>query len=82
MNDVKITLKDECLSPDLVSIAQTQGYQATHVIWLGLDWTIVPRAVEDGSHHSPNCSSIFRTRASSGPSASTCRAFSTFPAPR
>ena len=44
-------LVDECLSPNLVTIAQDQGYQATHVNWLGLnskgDWAIVQRAVED-----------------------------------
>ena len=44
-------LIDECLSPDLVAIAQTQGYHATHVTRLGLaskqDWTLVRRAVED-----------------------------------
>lgn len=44
-------LIDECLSPDLVAIAQTQGYHATHVTWLGLasskDWTLVRRAIED-----------------------------------
>ena len=44
-------LVDECLSPNLVTIAQDQGYQATHVNWLGLsskgDWAIVQRSVED-----------------------------------
>ena len=44
-------LIDECLSLSLVKIAQDQGYQATHVNWLGLsskgDWTIVQRSVED-----------------------------------
>lgn len=45
-------LIDECLSPDLVAIAQRKGfYESTHITWLGLhsasDWTIVPRAVED-----------------------------------
>ena len=44
-------LIDECLSLSLVKIAQNQGYQATHVNWLGLsskgDWTIVQRSVED-----------------------------------
>lgn len=46
-------LVDECLSPDLVAIAQDRGFSlSTHVTWLGLkskkDWTIVRRAVEDG----------------------------------
>ena len=46
-------LIDECLSPDLVTIARDRGFSlSTHVTWLGLrsrkDWTIVRRAVEDG----------------------------------
>ena len=46
-------LIDECLSPELVAIARRKGfYESTHITWLGLhsasDWTIVPRAVEDG----------------------------------
>lgn len=46
-------LIDECLSPELVAIAQTRGYgESTHVAWLGMrsrkDWTIVRRAVSDG----------------------------------
>ena len=46
-------LVDECLSPDLVTIARDRGFSlSTHVTWLGLtsrkDWTIVRRAVKDG----------------------------------
>jgi predicted nuclease of predicted toxin-antitoxin system len=46
-------LVDECLSPDLVALAQDRGFhESTHVTWLGLkskkDWTIVRRAVRDG----------------------------------
>jgi predicted nuclease of predicted toxin-antitoxin system len=46
-------LIDECLSPELVALAQDRGfYESTHVTWLGLtskkDWTIVRRAIRDG----------------------------------
>ncbi len=46
-------LVDECLSPNLVTIARDRGFsQSTHVTWLGLtskkDWAIVRRAVVDG----------------------------------
>ncbi len=46
-------LIDECLSPDLVALAQKCGHvESTHVTWLGLrsrkDWSIVRRAVDDG----------------------------------
>jgi len=44
-------LIDECLSPELVALAQARGFhESTHVTWLGMrsrkDWTIVRRAVE------------------------------------
>ncbi len=46
-------LIDECLSPNLATIARERGYpQSTHVTWLGLrawqDWALVRRAVADG----------------------------------
>jgi predicted nuclease of predicted toxin-antitoxin system len=46
-------LVDECLSPDLVTIARSRGHgESTHVTWLGLrsrkDWAIVRRAIADG----------------------------------
>ena len=46
-------LVDECLSPDLVTIARSRGHgETTHVTWLGLrsrkDWSIVRRAIADG----------------------------------
>ncbi len=46
-------LIDECLSPDLVSIARDRGFSLSmHVNWIGLrtrrDWAIVRRAVVDG----------------------------------
>ena len=46
-------LIDECLSPELVTVARTRGFhESTHVTWLGMrsrkDWTIVQRAVGDG----------------------------------
>lgn len=44
---------DECLSPELATLARGHGYSAsTHVSWLGLagepDWRIARRAVDDG----------------------------------
>jgi len=46
-------LVDECLSPDLVTVARDRGfYESMHVTWLGMrsrtDWAIVRRAIEDG----------------------------------
>jgi predicted nuclease of predicted toxin-antitoxin system len=46
-------LIDECLSPELVTIARARGHgESTHVTWLGMrsrkDWSIVRRAVADG----------------------------------
>jgi predicted nuclease of predicted toxin-antitoxin system len=46
-------LIDECLSPDLVTLARDRGFgESTHVTWLGMrsraDWAIVRRAIEDG----------------------------------
>jgi predicted nuclease of predicted toxin-antitoxin system len=46
-------LIDECLSPELVTIARARGHgESTHVTWLGMrsrkDWSIVRRAVTDG----------------------------------
>ncbi len=46
-------LIDECLSPELVTLARAGGfYESTHVTWLGMrshkDWTIVRRAIKDG----------------------------------
>jgi predicted nuclease of predicted toxin-antitoxin system len=46
-------LIDECLSPELVQVANERGHEeSTHVTWLGLrsrkDWSIVRRAVDDG----------------------------------
>ena len=46
-------LIDECLSPELATMARTRGfYESTHITWLGMrsrkDWTIVRRAIEDG----------------------------------
>lgn len=55
-------LIDECLSPELVQIANRLGYEASHVVYLGLagkpdwrikdtaladDWTLVTRNSED-----------------------------------
>ena len=46
-------LIDECLSPELATLAREHGYGgSTHVTWLGLggrpDWDIARRAVDDG----------------------------------
>ena len=46
-------LIDECLSPELVTIARARGFnESTHVNWLGMtsrkDWTITRRAIEEG----------------------------------
>ena len=46
-------LVDECLSPELVSLARARDFhESTHVTWLGMqsrqDWTIVRRAVQEG----------------------------------
>lgn len=46
-------LIDECLSPELVTLARARGFhESTHVAWLGMrsrkDWTILRRAVKDG----------------------------------
>ena len=46
-------LIDECLSPELATLARDKGYEAsTHVSWLGMsgapDWLITRRAAEDG----------------------------------
>ena len=46
-------LIDECLSPELATLARDQGYpESTHVSWLGLagqpDWAITRRAVDEG----------------------------------
>jgi predicted nuclease of predicted toxin-antitoxin system len=46
-------LIDECLSPELATIARARGFhESTHVTWLGMrsrkDWTIVRRAIKDG----------------------------------
>jgi predicted nuclease of predicted toxin-antitoxin system len=46
-------LIDECLSPELVRLANERGHgESTHVTWLGLrsrqDWSIVRRAVDAG----------------------------------
>jgi len=46
-------LVDECLSPELATLARAQGFGgSTHVTWLGLggrpDWDIARRAVDDG----------------------------------
>lgn len=46
-------LIDECLSPELATLARDHGYpESTHVSWLGLagepDWTIARLAVDDG----------------------------------
>jgi hypothetical protein len=39
-------LIDECLSPKLAKMAQELGYEASHVVWLGMsgykDWNLVP----------------------------------------
>lgn len=39
-------LIDECLSPELVALAQSRGYEASHVVWLGKsgwkDWSLKP----------------------------------------
>ena len=40
---------DECLTPDLVGLAQSRGFEATHVTFLGRngrpDWYLVPLAI-------------------------------------
>lgn len=46
-------LIDECLSPELVTIARQRGHlETTHVTWLGMrsrkDWSIARRAIDDG----------------------------------
>ena len=46
-------LIDECLSPQLVALADRRGHApSTHVTWLGLrsrkDWSIVRRAIDGG----------------------------------
>lgn len=46
-------LVDECLSPQLATLARGRGYpESTHVTWLGLtaakDWTIARRAIDEG----------------------------------
>ena len=46
-------LIDECLSPELVTLARARGFhESTHVTWLGMrsrkDWTILRRAVDEG----------------------------------
>ncbi|MBL8586050.1 MAG: DUF5615 family PIN-like protein [Bradyrhizobiaceae bacterium] len=46
-------LIDECLSPELATLARGRGHpESTHVTWLGLtgrkDWVIARRAADDG----------------------------------
>lgn len=46
-------LIDECLSPELATLARERGYpESTHVNWLGMssqkDWAVARRAVDDG----------------------------------
>lgn len=46
-------LIDECLSPELASLAREHGHPgSTHVTWIGMtsakDWTIARHAVDDG----------------------------------
>lgn len=42
-------LVDECLSPELTVMAQAGGYEASHVVWLGLagrpDWDLMPTII-------------------------------------
>jgi len=50
-------LIDECLHASLVELAQTAGFDATHVSHLGLggtpDWALAQRIVRDESRLSP-----------------------------
>lgn len=43
-------LVDECLSPELAMMARARGYDASHVVWLGLagktDWDLMPTIVD------------------------------------
>jgi predicted nuclease of predicted toxin-antitoxin system len=46
-------LVEECLSPELVTIARERGHwETTHVTWLGMrsrkDWSVARRAIDDG----------------------------------
>jgi predicted nuclease of predicted toxin-antitoxin system len=46
-------LIDECLSPNLATLARDQGHpDSTHISWLGLagqpDWAIARRAIDEG----------------------------------
>lgn len=46
-------LIDECLSPELVTVARERGHwETTHVAWLGMrarqDWPVARRAITDG----------------------------------
>ena len=44
-------LIDECLSPKLAKMAQELGYEASHVVWLGMsgykDWSLIPVILKD-----------------------------------
>jgi predicted nuclease of predicted toxin-antitoxin system len=43
-------LVDECLSPELAKLAQKQGYEASHVVWLkqggAKDWELMPLIID------------------------------------
>jgi Domain of unknown function (DUF5615) len=43
-------LIDECLSPELAKLAQTKGYESSHVVWMKLagkkDWELKPVIVD------------------------------------
>jgi hypothetical protein len=53
-------LIDECLSPELVDLAQARGHEASHVVWLGKsgwkDWSLKP-FILDGDWTFVTCNS-------------------------